>query len=100
MLDALIVGAGMSGMLAAIRLKQAGLGKLPILEKSEGVGGTWWSNRYPGCACDIPSHFYSYSFAPNPDWTRVYPQQAEILKYMERVADSYALRPHISSARK
>jgi len=95
MLDALIVGAGMSGLLAAIRLKQAGFGKLAILEKSEGVGGTWWSNRYPGCACDIPSHFYSYSFAPNPDWTRVYPQQAEILKYMERVADTYALRPHI-----
>jgi cation diffusion facilitator CzcD-associated flavoprotein CzcO len=95
MLDAVIVGSGMSGLLAAIRLKQAGLGKLLILEKSEGVGGTWWSNRYPGCACDIPSHFYSYSFAPNPDWTRVYPQQAEILKYMERVADTYALRPHI-----
>ncbi|HEV2818596.1 MAG TPA: NAD(P)/FAD-dependent oxidoreductase [Allosphingosinicella sp.] len=94
-LDVLIVGAGMSGLLAAIRLKQAGLGKLQILEKSEGLGGTWWSNRYPGCACDIPSHFYSYSFAPNPDWTRAYPQQSEILTYFGRVADSYGLRPLI-----
>jgi len=94
-LDALIVGAGMSGLLAAIRLKQAGFGRLLILEKSEGLGGTWWSNRYPGCACDIPSHFYSYSFAPNPDWTRAYPQQSEILKYFGRVADKYRLRPLI-----
>jgi cation diffusion facilitator CzcD-associated flavoprotein CzcO len=95
MLDALIVGAGMSGLLAAIRLKAAGFDKLRILEKSEGLGGTWWSNRYPGCACDIPSHFYSYSFAPNPDWTRAYPQQSEILTYLERVADTYGLREHI-----
>ena len=94
-LDALIVGAGMSGLLAAIRLQQAGFGKLQILEKSEGLGGTWWSNRYPGCACDIPSHFYSYSFAPNPDWTRAYPQQSEILTYFGRVADRYRLRPLI-----
>jgi cation diffusion facilitator CzcD-associated flavoprotein CzcO len=94
-LDALIVGAGMSGLLAAIRLKQAGFGQLEILERSQGLGGTWWSNRYPGCACDIPSHFYSYSFAPNPDWTRSYPQQSEILNYFGRVADSYGLRPHI-----
>ena len=96
MLDALIVGAGMSGLLAAIRLKKAGLGKIRILERSEGLGGTWWSNRYPGCACDIPSHFYSYSFAPNPDWTRAYPRQSEILTYFGRVADSYGLRGHIS----
>lgn len=94
-LDALIVGAGMSGLLAAIRLKRAGFGKLLIVERSEGLGGTWWSNRYPGCACDIPSHFYSYSFAPNPDWTRAYPQQSEILTYFNRVADRYGLRPHI-----
>lgn len=95
MLDALIVGAGMSGLLAAIRLKQAGFTKLQIVERSEGLGGTWWSNRYPGCACDIPSHFYSYSFAPNADWTRVYPQQSEILSYFGRVADEYGLRPHL-----
>ena len=95
MLDALIVGAGMSGLLAAIRLKQAGFGELQILERNEDLGGTWWSNRYPGCACDIPSHFYSYSFAPNPDWTRAYPQQSEVLTYFNRVADRYGLRPHI-----
>lgn len=95
-LDALIVGAGMSGLLAAIRLKQAGFNQLGILERSEGLGGTWWSNRYPGCACDIPSHFYSYSFAPNPDWTRAYPQQGEILKYFGRVAGRYGLHQHIS----
>ena len=94
-LDALIVGAGMSGLLAAIRLKQAGVGNLQILERNEDLGGTWWSNRYPGCACDIPSHFYSYSFAPNPDWTRAYPQQSEILTYFGRVADRYGLRPRI-----
>jgi cation diffusion facilitator CzcD-associated flavoprotein CzcO len=97
-LDALIVGAGMSGLLAAIRLKQAGLTKIRILERNEGLGGTWWSNRYPGCACDIPSHFYSYSFAPNPDWTRAYPQQSEILAYFERVTDRYRLRGHIRFA--
>jgi cation diffusion facilitator CzcD-associated flavoprotein CzcO len=94
-LDALIVGAGMSGLLAAIRLKQAGFGNLLIVERSDGLGGTWWSNRYPGCACDIPSHFYSYSFAPNPDWTRAYPQQSEILTYFNRVADKYGVRPHV-----
>ncbi len=93
MLDALIVGAGMSGILAAIKLKEAGFGNILIVDKAASLGGTWWDNRYPGCACDVPSHFYSYSFAPNPDWSSIFPRQEEILAYFEKIADTYALRP-------
>jgi cation diffusion facilitator CzcD-associated flavoprotein CzcO len=94
MYDAVIVGAGMAGLLAAIRLKQRGR-SFVVLERSRDVGGTWSSNTYPGCACDVPSVLYSYSFEPNPDWTRVYPQQAEILAYFQRIAHKYDLMPHI-----
>lgn len=95
MLDAIVIGAGMSGILAAIKLKQAGFNDLVILEKSTAAGGTWWDNRYPGCACDVPSHFYSYSFEPNPHWTRIFPQQPEILAYFQGVAQKYGLMPHM-----
>jgi cation diffusion facilitator CzcD-associated flavoprotein CzcO len=89
-----IVGAGMSGICMGIKLLQA---RIPfvILEKSPRLGGTWWENTYPGCACDIPSHLYGLSFAPNPDWTRVYPQQPEILAYVERLAERSGVLPHI-----
>ena len=65
-----IIGSGFSGIGLAIRLRQEGVEDFVVLERNDGVGGTWWANTYPGCACDVPSHLYSFSFAPNPDWTR------------------------------
>lgn len=81
-----IVGAGLSGVALAARLRQAGIEDFTILEKDDGVGGVWRQNTYPGCACDVPSALYSLSFAPNPDWSRAYATQPEILAYAERVA--------------
>lgn len=95
MLNAVIVGAGFSGLCAAIQLKKAGIHDFVILEKADGVGGTWRANTYPGAACDIPSHLYSYSFEPNPRWSRAYGGQPEILSYLEHCATKYALRPHL-----
>lgn len=94
-LDALIVGAGMSGLLAAIKLRAAGFERLLIVEKSDGVGGTWRDNVYPGSGCDVPSHLYSYSFEPRPDWTYVFSRQKEILDYFEHCATKYDLRRHL-----
>jgi cation diffusion facilitator CzcD-associated flavoprotein CzcO len=94
-LDAIVVGAGFSGIAAGVKLREAGFSDFVILEKAEGVGGTWRHNTYPGAACDIPSHLYSYSFAPNPKWSRAYGEQAEILAYLERCADTFGLRPHM-----
>ncbi len=90
-----IVGAGFGGLCAAIRLRESGVQSLVILERSGEVGGTWRDNVYPGCACDVPSHMYSFSFAPNTQWTRPYPQQQEIQDYILRVTQQYALRPLI-----
>jgi cation diffusion facilitator CzcD-associated flavoprotein CzcO len=95
MLDAVIVGAGFSGLCAGILLRRAGITDFVILEKADRIGGTWRENTYPGAACDIPSHLYSFSFAPNPRWSRAYGEQAEILAYLERCADRYGLRPHL-----
>jgi cation diffusion facilitator CzcD-associated flavoprotein CzcO len=89
--DVVIIGAGFAGLCAAIKLREAGYRHLRILEKASSVGGTWYYNQYPGCACDIPSHLYSLSFAPNPHWTRPYPQQAEILAYLNQVVARYQL---------
>ncbi len=77
-----------------IRLAQAGFEDFLLLEKAGGVGGTWYHNRYPGCACDIPAHLYSFSFEIKRDWSRPYASQPEILAYMERLAEKYALLPH------
>jgi cation diffusion facilitator CzcD-associated flavoprotein CzcO len=82
-----IVGAGMSGILSAIRLQKAGLDDFTIFEKADRLGGTWRENTYPGIGCDVPSHFYSYSFAPNPDWSHRFSPGAEIQAYFENVAD-------------
>ena len=95
MLDVLIVGAGLGGLAAAIRLRASGVESLLVLERAMEVGGTWRDNVYPGCACDVPSHMYSFSFEPNTEWTRPYPQQAEIQNYILRVTDKYQLRPLI-----
>jgi cation diffusion facilitator CzcD-associated flavoprotein CzcO len=81
-----IVGAGMAGILAAIKLREAGFTDLTVYEKADRLGGTWRENTYPGIACDVPSHLYSYSFAPNPDWSHRFSPGAEIQAYFERVA--------------
>ena len=89
-----IIGAGPGGLCMGIRLKQAGVERFEILERADGVGGTWYHNRYPGCACDVPSHLYSFSFEPKPDWSRPYAPQPEILGYLEHCAEKYGLLPH------
>ncbi len=89
----LVIGAGMSGLLAAIRLQEAGV-SYEIVEKNDGVGGTWLENRYPGCRVDIANHFYCYSFAPN-DWSEFFSQRAELHEYFERCARDYGVREHI-----
>ena len=94
-LDVAIIGAGFAGIAAAIKLRDEGVHSFTIYEQGTDVGGTWRDNTYPGCACDIPSHLYSYSFALNPDWSRSYPLQPEICDYLVRVTDRYDLWPHI-----
>jgi cation diffusion facilitator CzcD-associated flavoprotein CzcO len=91
----LIIGAGMSGILAAIQLKEAGLDDFAIYEKADRLGGTWRENTYPGLACDVPSHLYSYSFAPNPDWSHRFSPGSEILGYLEGVARRYGVDSRI-----
>ncbi len=93
--DVAIVGSGFSGLGMAIFLKKAGRNDFVILEKADDIGGTWRDNHYPGAACDVPSHMYSFSFEQNPDWSRMYSGQPEILSYMQRCADKYDLRPHV-----
>jgi cation diffusion facilitator CzcD-associated flavoprotein CzcO len=95
MVNAIIVGAGFSGLAAGIQLRRNGITDFVILEKGSGVGGTWRENTYPGAACDVPSHLYSYSFEPNPRWSRSFGGQAEILAYLEHCADKYRMRGHI-----
>jgi cation diffusion facilitator CzcD-associated flavoprotein CzcO len=90
-----IVGAGFAGIGAAIVLRRAGFGDVTILEQADEVGGTWRDNTYPGCACDIPSYLYSFSFEPNPDWTRAYPTQPEIEAYLIRTVERHGVRPLI-----
>jgi cation diffusion facilitator CzcD-associated flavoprotein CzcO len=87
-----IIGAGFGGLGAGIRLRQAGTTDFVILERAASVGGTWRDNTYPGCACDIPSHLYSFSFAPNPGWTHSFSRQPEIWDYLEEITDRYGLR--------
>lgn len=90
-----IVGTGFAGLGMGIRLKRAGIDDFTIFEKAGGVGGTWRDNTYPGAACDVQSHLYSFSFEPNPDWSSMFGKQAEILAYLERCTDKYGLREHI-----
>jgi cation diffusion facilitator CzcD-associated flavoprotein CzcO len=94
--DVLIAGAGFSGLCMAIQLRR----KLPeltvlIVEKGHDVGGTWYENHYPGCACDIPSHLYSFSFERNAEWTRMFAAQPEIQTYLKHCVQKYGLTPHI-----
>ena len=94
-LEIAIVGAGMSGMLMGIRLLQAGIRSFRIYEKADRVGGTWRENTYPGLTCDVPSYYYSYSFAPKADWSHRFSPGAEIQEYFEGVAEQYDLLSHI-----
>jgi cation diffusion facilitator CzcD-associated flavoprotein CzcO len=91
----IVIGAGISGVLCAIKLKEAGYTDVVVFEKAERLGGTWRDNRYPGVACDIPSHLYCYSFAPNPNWTHRYAPGNEILGYVEDVARRFGIMEHI-----
>jgi cation diffusion facilitator CzcD-associated flavoprotein CzcO len=93
--DAVIVGAGFGGMGAAIQLRRSGFDGLVILEREDELGGTWHVNRYPGLAVDIPSSTYSYSFEPNPYWSRLFAPGAELKAYAEHVADKYDLRRYM-----
>ena len=90
-----ILGAGFSGIGMAARLLQSGIDDIVVLERAGDVGGTWRDNTFPGAACDIPSDLYSFSFAPNPEWTRVFPPQGEILAYLRDVADRFGVRAKI-----
>ena len=84
-----VIGAGMAGVLSAIKLTEAGYADVVVYEKGDRVGGTWRENTYPGISCDVPSHLYSYSFAPNADWSHVFSPGPEIREYIERVARSH-----------
>jgi cation diffusion facilitator CzcD-associated flavoprotein CzcO len=90
-----IVGSGFSGLCMGIRLKQAGIDTFTILEKAAALGGTWRDNDYPGAACDVQSHLYSFSFEPNPHWSRMFAEQREIKSYLEHCAEKYELLPHL-----
>lgn len=91
-----VVGAGLGGLAAGIRLKQAGAAGLTILEKASAVGGTWRQNTYPGCACDVPVALYQYSFFPGFHWSHTFPRQPEMQVYAEMMADQGGLRPHLT----
>jgi cation diffusion facilitator CzcD-associated flavoprotein CzcO len=90
-----VVGSGFGGLGAAVRLRREGVTDFVVLERADSVGGTWRDNSYPGCACDVPSHLYSFSFAPHPDWPRTFSGQEHIRAYLEHVTDVFRLRPHI-----
>lgn len=94
-LDVIIVGAGFGGLCAAIKLREAGNDNFVILEKGDDVGGTWNFNSYPGAACDVQSHMYSFSFAGNPDWSKRFAPQPEIKRYIDDVTDRYGIRPFV-----
>jgi cation diffusion facilitator CzcD-associated flavoprotein CzcO len=89
-----VIGAGFSGIAAAIALQRQGITDFTIFEGSDGIGGTWWHNRYPGAEVDLESHIYSFSYAP-ADWSRTHARQDELQRYLESVADSFGLRRHL-----
>jgi len=93
-----VIGAGLGGLCAGIKLKQAGFENLVILEKASKVGGTWRDNIYPGCCCDIPVALYQFSFAPSLSWSHLFPRHHEVQRYTEDLADGFGLRPHLRLA--
>ncbi len=93
--DIAIIGSGFAGLGMAIRLREAGMTDFLVAEKAGSVGGTWRDNHYPGCACDVQSHVYSFSFAPNPRWSRMFARQPEIRAYLEDCARRFGVEPHL-----
>ncbi|NHZ89037.1 NAD(P)-binding protein [Massilia sp. CCM 8733] len=93
--EVVVIGSGFGGLCAAVKLKQAGIDNFVILEKDAQFGGTWQVNTYPGCAVDIPSQVYSFSFAPNPHWTRRLASQSELLDYTRAIVRDFGLGPHL-----
>lgn len=93
--NVLVIGGGFAGLGAAIKLKERGENDFILLEKASELGGVWRENTYPGCACDVPSTLYSYSFAPNPNWSRVFAQQAEIKAYLQQLAQNKQIHSHV-----
>jgi cation diffusion facilitator CzcD-associated flavoprotein CzcO len=93
--EALVVGAGYGGICMAVKLQKAGITDFVIVEKADAIGGTWRDNTYPGCACDVQSHLYSFSFAGNPDWSMRYPGWEEIQRYIHATTDQFNLRKYI-----
>jgi cation diffusion facilitator CzcD-associated flavoprotein CzcO len=92
---AIIIGTGFSGLGMAIKLNKLGMDNYILLERYGHVGGTWYRNQYPGCACDVPSNLYSFSFEPNPKWSHYFSRQPEIAEYLEYCTDKYKIRRHI-----
>jgi cation diffusion facilitator CzcD-associated flavoprotein CzcO len=90
-----VIGGGMAGILSAIKLREAGFTDIVVFEKADRLGGTWRENTYPGVACDVPSHLYSYSFAPNPEWSHVFSPGPEILAYLESVARRFGVEKYV-----
>ena len=93
--EVIIVGGGFSGLGVAIQLLQRGMRSFAVLEKAGQLGGTWRDNTYPGCACDVPSQLYSFSYAPSNTWSRVFAEQPEIQSYLLRVAKEHGVTPHV-----
>src|SRR5262245_50576268 len=89
-----VIGAGMAGILSGVKLREAGIDDFTIYEKGDGPGGTWRENTYPGLACDVPSHLYSYSFAPNPEWSHRFSPGEEIHDYFAKVAEEFGIEAH------
>src|SRR4051812_24577372 len=87
-----IIGSGFAGIGMAIRLKQAGIDAFVMFERAGEIGGTWRDNTYPGAACDVPSHVYSFSFEQNPEWSRMFAESREIHSYLLRCVEKYGLR--------
>lgn len=94
-IETVIIGTGFSGLGMAMTLKRDGRHDFVVLERRSGLGGTWHDNRYPGCQCDVPSHLYSFSFRPNPNWSRTYSTQPEIERYLETCAEEAGVLPHV-----
>ncbi len=93
--DVCVIGSGFSGIAMAVRMLEDGIRDFVVLERGDDIGGTWRDNAYPGCACDVPSHLYSFSFAPNPDWSATFSPQWEIQEYLRRVARERGVLPHV-----
>src|SRR3954451_3390575 len=90
-----IIGSGFSGLAMAVELKRSGREDFVVLERAHDVARTWRDNAYPGCACAVPSHLYSFGFAPNPGWSSTFSPQPEIYAYIRRVAEDQGLLPHV-----